>query len=353
VLTSASYTDTFLDETIFGSGVFPVRALNPIGSTSAFLVFGGNSSFPLSADPLFPENNTKLAVIGQRAIGNTIDLGQLPALHNASRFNFTSGRFQTSDGNSLVFRAPLATGLLCDAHAELSTHQVNLTSNRLAVQPQSISSHVGNINETDLPEYFSYALDGVGDEQEFVMTLAPGLDPNSPQLSELETPLIVDFTLLAAYLLLPQIPIQDWMNASLTPLSLSDISVNMDRFMSSVSKAQNIDGGTGFQQADLLIGNSSSPHELPAKERSPNQILKTSQHWFWLTVALTAATFVSCLCISTLIEMEPREYVHFTLANVWERTFDHLPLCESCKNVPDCDDWKMNFPRRKVQVSAS
>ncbi|KAF5347328.1 hypothetical protein D9756_009882 [Leucocoprinus leucothites] len=283
-------------DTTFGTAFYPVRPyLAATNATSAFLVFGGNSSFPLNSDPLAGNPSTPLNVIGSRAPRNTIDLSGLPTVYNASWFNFSAGRFRTSDGlGFLTLRAPLATALLCDAHPTLTTGTVNVTSNHLGIESFGGTPSVGNLNASDIPRYFSLALDGLisPDSNAYIDVPSPlgGTDP-----------LLVDVTPLASFLLLSQVGSGSWVNGSNPPLSLDQIGRNVDALVLSSSKAQRVDG-IGYSNLDIPQGSGSMV--LDATGPTLNQVLVSNQIWFSVTALIALVTLLLCFYIALRIDKE-------------------------------------------------
>ncbi|KAJ3565675.1 hypothetical protein NP233_g7481 [Leucocoprinus birnbaumii] len=314
---------TTLATATYGTGVYPLlpylRATNP---TSAFLIFGGNSSFPLNQDPLVGSSVTSTTpnVVGQRAAANTIDLSGLPAVYNSSWFDFTASRFRLSDGqNFLTFRAPLATALLCNAQASLTSGTVNLTSNSLAVQSSGDVPRVGNLNESDIPRYFSVALAGLNSPDSNAYLSIP--DP----LVGGSDPLLVDVTPLATFLLLSQVGSGSWMNASNPPLPLDQINRNMNALVLSASKAQRVDG-TSFSSSDIPPG--SGQMNLDVTGPVPTQVLTSSFVWFSLTGLAAPVMLLLCLLITLRIRKDDRP--PFDLAHLGSPACSCKCSCKEC-----------------------
>ncbi|KAF5347329.1 hypothetical protein D9756_009881 [Leucocoprinus leucothites] len=289
---------TTLDTATFGSAFYPVRPyLRATNAMNAFLIFGGNTSFPLNADPITGNASTPLSVLGTKATGNTIDLSGLPTVYNASWFDFSAGRFRSSDGSSfLAFRAPLATALVCNAQANLTSGTVSLASNQLSVKSSGDVPRVGNLNDSDIPKYFSLALDGLSSPDSNAYVRAP--DPLGGS-----DPLLVDVTPLATFLLLSQVEAGSWVNTSNPPLSLEQIGKNMDALVLSASKAQRVDGNS---YSSLDVPQSSGPMNLDVTGPVPTQVLTSSSVWFSLTGLFALVTFPLCLYIAHRISKENR-----------------------------------------------
>ncbi|KAJ3575812.1 hypothetical protein NP233_g861 [Leucocoprinus birnbaumii] len=300
---------TMLDTATSGTAFYPVRPyLKATNATSAFLLFGGNSTFPLDTDPLKGNTSAPLNVLGVQALGNTIDLSGLPTVYNSSWFDFSAGRFRTSDGHSfLTFRAPLATALLCDARPMLTTGSVKLTSNNLTIQSFGGAPRIGNLNASDVPRYFSLSLDGISSPDSNAYITVP--DP----LGIGTDPLLVDVTPLATFLLLTQVTSTDWVNTSSPPLSLDLIGRNMDTLVLSSSKAQRVDG-TGYSGID--IPPSSGPTNLEASGPVPRQVLTSNPIWFAVAALNALLSFCLCLYITRRIDDHDKAHPPFDLANV-------------------------------------
>lgn len=295
-------------DTTFGTAFYPIRPyLAATSASSAFLLFGGNSSYPLNSDPITGDTSTPLNVIGTRAPGNTIDLSGLPTVHNASWFNFSAGRFRTTDGHSfLTLRAPLATALMCDARPKLTAGTVTLTSNLLTVESSGRIPRVENLNDSDIPRYFSLALDGLSSPDSNAYVRVP--DPLGGS-----DPLFVDVTPLASFLILSQVRGGSWVNESNTPLPLDQIGRNMDALVLSASKAQRVDG-SGYSGLDVPRG--SGPMNLDATGPIPVQVLTSNPVWFAIAALNALMTFCLCLYITRRIDDDDGIFPPFDLAHV-------------------------------------
>ncbi|KXN92905.1 hypothetical protein AN958_08051 [Leucoagaricus sp. SymC.cos] len=301
-----------LASTTSGTGVFPLSQGDSPTGHSAFLIFGGNSTLKLNSDN-FSSPDAVVNLTATPATGNTIDLSDFPVAYDASWFNFSSQRFTATGGGPLVFRAPLVTALLCNAHPVLTTGTVSLALNNLNVTLHH--NYVGNINETDVPTYFTWAHHGVGDIQEYVATRTPSLFGDSGS-SNIPSHLLVDFTALAAHIFLPETEPDAWPTASLRPLSLDQISLHMDALVLSTSKAQRVEatGSLGFASGDLL--ENSGPRILLAKEQTPDQILESNLLWLVLTAGFALLTLLLSIYISYRIDKEKQP--PFDLWNIRE-----------------------------------
>jgi hypothetical protein len=199
--------------------------------------------------------------VGQQSIENTIDLDHLPTTYDATWHHFSMSRFKKFNGEPLVFRAPLAIALLCDASAALETGRVLLASNKLSVKSSNTVAYVGNIDSTELPRFFSYALDCINDPATHILTNEP---------TGASSPLLVEFTPLAERLLLASsISGTEWINATLSPLSLDDIARNVDAFVLSVSKVQMVDKVKDI--APQFMFNGTGPIEVPGEKKKLKQ----------------------------------------------------------------------------------
>jgi hypothetical protein len=190
---------------------------------------------------------------------NTINLDHMTASYEAAWHQFSTSRFRKFNGDPLVFRAPLAIALLCDAHAALHTGRVRLAFNRITVKSSDISPRVGNIDPTELPRFFSYALDGLNDPTTHVL---------ANDATGAASPLLVEFNPLAERLLFAStVKRAEWKNASLAPLPLDDIATNVDAFVSSVSKVQRIDGAN-LDIEERYLFNGTGPMEVDGEIKS-------------------------------------------------------------------------------------
>ncbi|KAF5359474.1 hypothetical protein D9756_003552 [Leucocoprinus leucothites] len=230
---------------------------------------------------------------------NTINLDGLPTSYDLTLYNFSTSRFKTpdSDNSNLVFQSPLVVALLCDAKPMLSTGRIRLASNNLTVQSYELDTgRVGNLNQGDIPAYFSTALAGINDE----IIMVPSEDAGKSSY----VPLIVDFGPLAAVLLLPPIDISAWVNASLPPLPLDDIGRRMDAFVLSVSKVQQVEGVGNV--GDTFLTNGSQIGEVPAVVMRPDQVLSSNPVYLGLTTALALMISVASAILAILIERQGR-----------------------------------------------